>query len=478
MSTTDEIEPMKNSRHDSELSLLPTPQMSDADVREVREVNVSNTTNVRTVVRLGVAFFFLFAAYNSAQNLVTSLLPNGLGFVSLCVIYSAVCTMKPFVPLLLTRLDLRWAMSGGALLYATYLGSLIQINYWAVCVTAGLLGIGGAVLWTAQGAFLTSLSRNEDRGKNVGLFWGIFSTSGIVGNLAAFFVLHYTKINPSYLMIGFTVLAVIGAIVLATLRKPHESIVVDGAAIDVEPSINNSTTTADADGTPQIVDTTPLIGTTGAATRLSGWPGVKALLTLKQTWLLLPLQLLIGSDLSYNVGLFPTLLPDQTYIGLVMMVTGFAQVAGGTLWGRLSDRMDRRLILAMGVFIYLLALGVSWVFHLGVIGELAGMAAAIPILPYFIAFFLALGDSCFNVTYLNVTGTAFEAHQSTMAFAFFQFFQSASAAATFLLGYYFGVTGREGSMIVPMMVACIAVLTLVAFCFAPLYARSALESRR
>lgn len=478
MSKTDEIEASKG-RHDSELSLLPTtPEMSEAEVREVRDVNVSNSSNVLIVVRLGVAFFFLFAAYNSAQNLVTSLLPDGLGFVSLCVIYSAVCTMKPFVPLLLTRVDLRWAMSGGALLYATYLGSLIQINYWAVCVTAGLLGIGGAVLWTAQGAFLTSLSRNEERGKNVGLFWGIFSTSGIVGNLASFFVLHYTNINPSYLMIGFTVLAVIGAIVLATLRKPHESIVVDGAAIVAEPSINNSTTTDVDDGTPQIVDTTPLIGGGGAPARLSGWPGVKALLMLKQTWLLLPLQLLIGSDLSYNVGLFPTLLPDQTFIGLVMMVTGFAQVAGGTLWGYLSDRMDRRLILATGVFIYLFALGVSWVFHLGVIGELPGMAAAIPILPYFIAFFLALGDSCFNVTYLNVTGTAFEAHQSTMAFAFFQFFQSASAAATFLLSSHFGVAGREGSMVVPMMVACIAVLTLVAFCFAPLYARSALEARR
>jgi MFS family permease len=468
---TDESESANLVAHSngSELVALMSSAPGNADADSLLgAAQVARRANTRTVIWLGAGFFFLFAAYNSAQNLVTSLLPDGLGFVSLCVIYSSVCTMKPFVPVLLTRLDLRWAMGGGALLYAAFLGSLIQINYWAVCVTAALLGMGAAVLWTAQGAFITSLARDQERGKYVGIFWGIFSASGIVGNLAVFLVLKYSSIDPLYLMVGFTVLAVVGAIVLFVLPKPRPVLDVAAAVAAATPSINDAklTDNADADdGAPAAVITTPLVG---AAAKPGGWQSVVQLMRLPQTWLLLPLQLLIGSDLSYNVALFPTLLPDRTYIGLVMMMTGIAQVSGGALWGRLSDRFDRRIILAIGVFTYLLALAVSWVFHMGVIGELAGMESAIPILPYFIAYFLALGDSCFNVTYLGVTGTAFEAHQTTMAFAFFQFFQSASAAGTFLLGKYFGVTGKQGTMLVPMMVAGIAVLTLIAFCFAPL----------
>ena len=43
---------------------------------------------------------------------------------------------------------------------------------------------------------------------------------------------------------------------------------------------------------------------------LAGVRGLLSLFRLKQTWLLMPLNVLVGAELSYNVGAFPTLLPD------------------------------------------------------------------------------------------------------------------------------------------------------------------------
>ena len=67
----------------------------------------------RNIVFLGTAFFFLFAAYNTAQNLVTTVLPDGLGFYSLCIVYAAVCIVKPFAPSIVVKLTATKAMFGG-----------------------------------------------------------------------------------------------------------------------------------------------------------------------------------------------------------------------------------------------------------------------------------------------------------------------------------------------------------------------------
>jgi hypothetical protein len=98
--------------------------------------------------------------------------------------------------------------------------------------------------------------------------------------------------------------------------------------------------------------------------------------------------------------------------------------------------------------------------------------------PYGIAVFLALGDTCFNVLYISATGDAFDKRHSTMAFAFFQFFQAGGAASVFLLAHFYGVEGASGSLVVPLTVGAIAMLSLVAFMFAPLSSRANIEDAR
>ena len=79
-------------------------------------------TNRRNVMMLGAAFFLVFAAFNSSQNLVTTLLAEGEGFVSLCIIYATVCLTKALAPVILNHVRGSWAMGGAALFYAAYVG--------------------------------------------------------------------------------------------------------------------------------------------------------------------------------------------------------------------------------------------------------------------------------------------------------------------------------------------------------------------
>jgi len=442
--------------------------------------------NRKTVIRMGLCFLLIFGAFNACQNLVTSLLPEGLGFISLCVLYATVCVLKPVAPLLLSRVDTRWAMAGSALLYSTYVGSLISVNFWAVILCAALLGAGAAVLWTANGKFLTALSTEGERGNNVGLFWTIFSMSGVVGNLISFVYLHWSTYDPRYLMGVFTAMGLAGALLLTTLKKPIEA----GSPAPGTPTEKESGASGSIQqpflldlaekesGVPRSIQQPLLMDLSLDAQPQTGWSGLVSLLGKRQTWLLLPLNLLVGAELSFNVGAFPTMLPDHTYIGLVMMCTGIAATIGGYGWGKLSVKIDRRLVLALGTFIYVVGLVSAWLFHLSVIGEFPALAPGIPYVPYAIAVLLALGDTCFNVLYISATGDAFDKRHSTMAFAFFQFFQAGGAASVFLLAHFYGVQGAAGSLVVPLTVGAIAMLSLVAFMFAPLSLRAKIEDAR
>lgn len=58
-----------------------------------------------------------------------------------------------------------------------YIASLIKIIPAVVYAASVVIGIGAALLWVAQGAFLTKCSDDETRGRNSGLFWGMFQLS-------------------------------------------------------------------------------------------------------------------------------------------------------------------------------------------------------------------------------------------------------------------------------------------------------------
>ena len=45
---------------------------------------------------------------------------------------------------------------------------------WSFYAVAVLLGIGGALLWTAQGVYLSAHSDESTISRNSGIFWALF----------------------------------------------------------------------------------------------------------------------------------------------------------------------------------------------------------------------------------------------------------------------------------------------------------------
>jgi len=142
------------------------------------------TAEFFNVIVMSVAFFLLFAAYNTIQNYVTSLLPGfpttwdasaalagNLGRVSLGVLYVTVALMVFLAPAIVYTCREKWTMLIGALCYVVYMASLIKIIEWAVLGASVIIGFGAAILWVAQGSFLTLCSPKGKRGTHTGIFW-------------------------------------------------------------------------------------------------------------------------------------------------------------------------------------------------------------------------------------------------------------------------------------------------------------------
>lgn len=88
---------------------------------------------VKNLLVVSFGFLFLFTAFQSLSNLQSSLNQvQGLGVVSLSVIYGALIVSCMFVPpLVIDKLGCKWTIAGSILCYCTY----IAANYKAIWAT-------------------------------------------------------------------------------------------------------------------------------------------------------------------------------------------------------------------------------------------------------------------------------------------------------------------------------------------------------
>ena len=118
----------------------------------------------------------------------------------------------------------------------------LYLNAVTVYLAAVLLGFGGPIIWTAQvsynshfcchshnplccvqGTFLTRNSDSATITRNSGIFWAILKTSGLIGNMAAFFLFRDQEIlqRRTWVLLGAVLTAVsgLGTVLLLLLRK-------------------------------------------------------------------------------------------------------------------------------------------------------------------------------------------------------------------------------------------------------------------
>ena len=167
---------------------------------------------------VGLIFLFVFIAYLTIQGYASQLYGADLASQMETTLY-AVFTLACFVaPPVTNRLGTRVTMCLGVLGYGALVGaSLLLAIYQApwcravVVVGGGVLGVGAALLWTAQGRFMLEWAEGADSGRIFAIFWGIFNLSALIGGLTtSFYFSTHKEAAPAALYIFFLACIVAG----------------------------------------------------------------------------------------------------------------------------------------------------------------------------------------------------------------------------------------------------------------------------
>ncbi|GJJ73623.1 hypothetical protein EMPS_05981 [Entomortierella parvispora] len=126
----------------------------------------------------------------------------------------------------------------GGLTYVIYVGSFLAYHFIQsiafVVIASCLLGLGAGWLWCAQGAVMMGYPAEGDKGKYFSIFWAIFNTGSVIGNLIP---LGLQWNDPeaggastgSY--IGYMVVMVMGALISVFLLPPEKVSRKDGTPV-------------------------------------------------------------------------------------------------------------------------------------------------------------------------------------------------------------------------------------------------------
>ncbi|CAF5200940.1 unnamed protein product, partial [Rotaria magnacalcarata] len=153
-------------------------------------------SNFYNITHLSISFFLIFTSYSVAQTFQTSSDYAKSGAFAIGIIYLLFCVSNMGLSAYIIRsLGVRLTLILSSLTYALFVACNIRYNIWSLYICAFLLGFGAALLWTAQGVYVTistnkheqinNLVSSSTRGFMNGVFFGVFQLNQIVGNLIA-----------------------------------------------------------------------------------------------------------------------------------------------------------------------------------------------------------------------------------------------------------------------------------------------------
>ena len=150
---------------------------------------------------LGLAFMLVFTAFNTIQIVQTVILDSaknnassgyidgftGDGYYSLAVLYAVFAIANWFAPPVVSKVGPRFTLVLGGICYALFIAQLIYPNDYMLYGASALLGFGAAMIWVAQGNFLSLNSDENTMERNSGIFWAMLQCSALIGNTYFYF---------------------------------------------------------------------------------------------------------------------------------------------------------------------------------------------------------------------------------------------------------------------------------------------------
>ncbi|XP_072029983.1 UNC93-like protein MFSD11 [Amphiura filiformis] len=392
---------------------------------------------VYNIVILGFAFMAVFTAFQTTgiieQTVINSIkndsqahnetdTKSANGYYSLCIVYSVFAAANWIAPSIVTAIGPRLAMFLSAIVYTGFIAVFLKLKAWALYMMSAILGLAAAVIWTAQGNYLTLNSDKETMPRNSGLFWAMFQCSYLFGNLLIYFEFQGQEyIKADVRTTVYTILTVVcgvGVLLFLLLKKPPDTEM---------HSVNEDSGEGDPEG--------PLHSIKRAF----------QLFKMKEMVLLEICFFYTGLELTFFSGVFGTCVGNvvhfgnnaESYIGICGILIGAGEVVGGAsfgIFGSKTIKFGRDPIILLGYIVHMAAFYLCFLNFPGnspveksdaatYITPVAGIAFAC-------AFLLGFGDSCFNTQIYSILGSLF-ARDSAAVFALYKFTQSTAAAAAF-----------------------------------------------
>ncbi|XP_016392393.1 UNC93-like protein MFSD11 [Sinocyclocheilus rhinocerous] len=419
--------------------------------------------DVRTynVVILGIGFLLIFTAFTTCGNIEQTVVKSlnstnftGSGYHSLGIIYGVFSFCNVLAPTIVAIIGPQFTMFLSGVLYSGYIAVFIIPSTWSFYLTSVIIGIGAALLWTAQGHFLVENSDASTINRNTGLFWALLQCSMLFGNLYVYFdwkgKTEISDRDRTIMFIALLVISALGTLSFLALRKVCQQ---EEVLSEEEGQSLLSTRLKYKQRATSAV--------TEAKTEF------KTILEIFKTKTILLLSFCMaysGLELSFYSGVYGTCIGATTHfgdaakglIGISGIVVGVGEIVGGGLFGLVlkNNRFRRTSVVFLGMVVHFVAF---YLIFLNIPDDAPVVfQTSSQHKPYLLpsvsiallcSFLLGLGDSCFNTQLYSILGRAF-AEQSAPAFAIFKFIQSIFAAVAFFYSGYILLTWQLLVMVV------------------------------
>ena len=242
--------------------------------------------------------------------------------------------------------------------YCFYCVGNILVSYdlalrWIVLLpVSSLLGICAALLWAAQGAYLTecaviySRSTGQSTAHSIGefnsIFWGLFQLCQVTGNLATSVILRMFKFSDMGLFVYFLIVSMLGTALMWFVKSIPE----------LQKGLG-----------------TQLL-TTYETTTLSVRESISQVLALMlqpEMCLLIPLFVFNGLEQAFIWGDFTSHFVKESVgpdsIGYIMVVYGASNAFGSFLCGRYADKFGPWRIFLFGAAVLAITYSSLWSFQ-------------------------------------------------------------------------------------------------------------------
>ncbi|KAJ8251724.1 hypothetical protein GJAV_G00224430 [Gymnothorax javanicus] len=402
---------------------------------------------------LGFGFMFMFTAFQTCGNIEQTVIKmksynnsdfQGSGYTSMAIIYGVFSASNLIAPSVVAVVGAQLSMFFSGLLYSGYIAMFIHPYTWTFYTASVLVGIGAAVLWTAQGNLLTINSTDATIGRNSGIFWALLQFSLFFGNLYIYFAWHgkatITDKDSQTVFISLTVISLVGTFLFFLIQRTEPE--------PIPTDIQESPPMAENSESSSVV-----IAPRGLCSQaVEAFKRAILVFFTKEMLLLSVATAYTGLELTFYSGVYGTCIGAMTQfgtdakglIGLSGIFIGIGEILGGGVFGMLNkdNKFGRNPVVLLGLLSHYVAFYLIFL----------NIASDAPIAPeegtqmqafitpsvqvaLLCSFLLGLGDSCFNTQLLSIVGYVFR-DDSAPAFAAFKLVQSIMAAIAFFYSNY------------------------------------------